>query len=177
MILDLGGIGKGYAIGQAIAVLREHGIDRALVDASGDVGVGEAPPGVPGWRVAVASLEPMAPPDTFLWLTHQTIAHSGDAWQHVEIAGTRYSHLVAPHTGVGLTGRHSVTLVGPDAMTVDALASAVCVLGPERGLALIENTPGVAGRIVYAPQGRARSYESSAWRNLRFAPNPMEQPE
>ncbi len=177
MRLDLGGIGKGYAIDQAMRVLRERGIDRALIDAAGDVGVEAAPPGMPGWRIAVAPLDPAAPPETFLWLTHQTIAHSGDAWQYVEIDGTRYSHIVDPKTGIGLTGRSSVTVVGADAMTADALASAACVLGPEPGLALIERVPGVAGRIVQAGEnGRLTRYETSAWKNLPFAPDPGKPP-
>ncbi len=176
MILDVGGIGKGYAIGEALAVLRSHGIERALVDAAGDIGVSGGPPGTPGWRIAIAALDPEAPPEAYLWLQHRSIAHSGDAWQHVEIDGTRYSHLVDPKTGIGLTGRSSVTVVGADAMTVDALASAASVLGPERGLALIESVPGVAGRIVHVPEGRATSHVTSGWKDLHFAPDPGEPP-
>src|SRR5690606_261939 len=59
--LDLGGIAKGYAADEALRVLREHGIDRALVDAGGDVVAGEPPPGADGWRIGIASLD--APDD------------------------------------------------------------------------------------------------------------------
>ncbi|MDY0169620.1 MAG: FAD:protein FMN transferase [Thermoguttaceae bacterium] len=172
MQIDLGGIGKGYAIDQALLTLQKKGIERALVDAAGDIGVSGAPPGMTGWRIAIASLDPAAPPEAFLWLSHGAVAHSGDLWQHVEIDGKRYSHIVDPKTGIGLTDHSSVTVVASDAITADALASAVSVLGPERGLALLESTPGVAGRIMHAPEGRTKSYESSAWKDLDFAPAP-----
>ena len=172
MQIDLGAIGKGYAIDQALQTLQEKGIERGLVDAAGDLGAIGPPPGTPGWRIAIAPLDPEAPPEVYLWLAHQAVALSGDAWQYVEIDGTRYSHIIDPRTGIGLTDRSSVTVVGSDAMTADALASAASVLGPERGLALIESFPGLAGRIVHAPEGRAKVYVSSAWNDLNFAPPP-----
>ncbi len=172
IMLDLGGIGKGYAIDEALSVLRQHGADKALVDASGDIGLGDAPPGSPGWRIAIASPEPNAPPEGFLWLANVAIAQSGDLWQHVEIEGKRYSHIVDPRTGLGLTDRSSVTVVAASAMTADAFASGVSILGPERGLTLIESMPGVAARYVHAPEGKVRSYVSSAWKELKPAPRP-----
>lgn len=172
MQIDLGAIGKGYAIDQALQVLQKRGIERALVDAAGDIGVLGPPPEMPGWRVALAPLDPDAPPEVYLWLAHQAVALSGDAWQHVEIDGKRYSHIVDPKTGIGLTDCSSVTVVGSDAMTADALASAASVLGPERGLALIDSFPGFAGRIVHAPDRCERVYESAAWNDLNFAPPP-----
>ncbi len=176
MQLDLGGIGKGYAIDEALRTLREKGVRRAMVDAAGDIGALDAPPEMPGWRIAVAAIDAEAPPETFLWLKHAAVAHSGDAWQYVEIDGVRYSHLVDPKTGLGLTDRSTVTVVGANAMTADALASAVSVMGPERGMKLIEKTPGVAARIVRAPEGRAQTFASSAWSELRFAPDPAQNP-
>lgn len=172
IMLDLGGIGKGYAIDEALSVLRQHGANKALVDASGDIGLGDAPPGALGWRVGIASPEPNGPPEDFLWLANTAIAQSGDLWQHVEIEGKRYSHIIDPQTGIGLTDRSSVTIVAPNAMTADAFASAVSVLGPERGLRLIEGMPGVAARWIHAPEGKIRSYVSSAWKELKPAPQP-----
>lgn len=171
-MLDLGGIGKGFAIDEALSVLRQHGANNALVDASGDIGLGDAPPGAPGWRIGIASSEPDAPPEGFLWLANVAIAQSGDLWQHVEIQGKRYSHIVDPKTGLGLTDRSSVTVVAANAMTADAFASGVSVMGPERGLTLIETMPGVAARYLHAPEGKVRSYASSAWKELKPAPQP-----
>lgn len=166
MRLDLGGIGKGYAGDQALAVLQKSGIRRALVDVGGDIRLGDPPPGRPGWHVGVARLDGAGPPRVVLSLSRVAVATSGDTWQYVEIDGRRYSHLVDPRTGLGLTDHSSVTIVAPDGITADGLASAVSVLGPEKGLPLVEDTPGAAARIVQAPQGVPRTYCSSRWKQL-----------
>ena len=174
MRLDLGGIAKGFAIDEALAVLRQHGITRALVDAGGDIGLGDPPPGKPGWLIGIAPLEPDTPPSRYLWLSRTAVATSGDTWQYVEIDGRRYSHLVDPRTGVGLTDHSSVTVVAPDGITADGLASAVSVLGPDKGLKLVEQTPGAAALIVRAPEGSSQTYESCRWKRLAVAPPPAE---
>lgn len=157
MRLDLGGIAKGYAVDAALATLREQGISRALVDGSGDIGLGDPPPGETGWSIGVAPLEPGGEPSHQLKLHNLAIATSGDAWQHVVIAGTRYSHILDPRTGLGLTDRSSVTILAANCTLADSLASAVSVLGPERGLKLIESTPGAAALIVRAADGQPRT--------------------
>jgi len=172
MRLDLGGIAKGYAIDEALATLRRNGVTRALVDAGGDIRLGAPPPDRPGWLIGVAALEPDAPPSRYLWLADRAIATSGDTWQFVEIEGRRYSHLVDPRTGIGLTDHSSVTVVAGDGITADGLASAVSVLGPEKGLKLIEDTPDTAAFIVRAPAGQVEVCESSRWKHL-----PVAQPE
>ena len=144
MMLDLGGIGKGYAVDAAMAVLAKHGIDRALVAVAGEIGLGAPPPGKNGWRVGIAGLADNGPPTQYLSLVHTAISTSGDTRQFVEIGGRRYSHIVDPKTGVGLTDHSIVTVIAPDNMTADALASAVSVLGPKAGLELIDATPGTA---------------------------------
>jgi len=169
MRLDLGGIAKGYAVDEALAVLRNRGITRALVDAGGDVGLGDPPPERPGWLIGVASLEPDAPPSRYLWLSRLAIATSGDTWQYVEIGGRRYSHLVDPRTGLGLTDHSSVTVIAPNCTAADSLASAVSVLGPDKGLKLIEETPGAAAFIVRAPEGAVEVRESCRWKEFPVA--------
>ena len=169
MRLDLGGIAKGYAVDEALAVLRKRGITRALVDAGGDIGLGDPPPDKPGWLIGVASLEADAPPSRYLWLSRLAIATSGDTWQYVEIHGRRYSHLIDPRTGLGLTDHSSVTVIAPDCITADGLASAVSVLGPDEGLKLIEETPGSAALVVRAPEGTAEVRESCRWQDFPVA--------
>ncbi len=166
MRLDLGGIAKGYAIDEAFVTLRQHGIDRALVDAGGDIRLGAPPPDKPGWLIGVAALEADEPPSRYLWLSRRAIATSGDTRQFVEIDGKRYSHLVDPRTGIGLTDHSSVTVIAPDGITADGLASAVSVLGPEAGLKLVDNTPGTAAFVLRAPEGAVETYESSRWKDL-----------
>ncbi len=167
MRLDLGGIAAGYAIDEALRVLQKHGIQRALVDLGGDIRLGQAPPDKPGWRIGVASLEPNAPPSRYLWLSDCAIETSGDAFQFVVIDGKRYSHIVDPRTGMGLTDHSGVTVVAPNGITCDALGTTVSVLGPEKGLRLVEDTPGAAAFILRAPEGKVQTFESKRWKELR----------
>ncbi len=132
MLLDLGGIGKGFAADEALAVLAAAGHTRSLVDIGGDIAVGDAPPGGTGWRISSGASQQA------LHLANCGIATSGDTEQFVEIDGVRYSHIVDPATGLGLTNRAAVTVIAADATTADALASAVSVLGPRRGRALLK---------------------------------------
>lgn len=166
MRLDLGGIAKGYAVDAALKVLAEHGISSALVDAGGDIGLADPPPGAQGWIIGVAPLEPDGKPATYLRLANRAVATSGDTWQFVEIEGRRYSHLIDPRTGVGLTDHSSVTVVAQDCTTADAMASVVSVLGPEAGLQLVEATPGVSALVVRAPEDEVEVFRSSGWDDL-----------
>ncbi len=167
MLLDLGGIAKGYAVDAALDVLRKRGIARALVDAGGDLAVGEAPPGKRGWRIGVAPLDrPNGAPSRYLWLVRQAVATSGDAFQFVEIDGVRYSHIIDPRTGLGLTTRASATVVAPNCTDADALASALCVLGSPDGLRLVDETPGAAALLVERRDEVLREVVSSRWCRL-----------
>ncbi|MCH7689011.1 MAG: FAD:protein FMN transferase [Planctomycetes bacterium] len=162
MRLDLGGIAKGYAGDQALAVLRRRGITQAMIDGSGDVVVGDPPPGKRGWTIGIAPLEkPDGPPSRYLQLSNAAVATSGDAFQYVQIAGKRYSHIVNPKTGLGLTTRSSVTVIAADGITADSLASAVTVLGAQKGLKLIESTNKTAALFVRLEKGKRNEFSSS----------------
>lgn len=147
MRLDLGGIAVGYACDEAQRVLQAAGITSALIDGSGDFVVGDPPPGEAGWRLALAPGEDGAPRAVLL-LSHCAVTTSGDAFQHVEIDGVRYSHIVDPHTGLGLTDQISATVVAPSGIQADSLATTLCVLGPERGLQFIESMPHTEGLLL-----------------------------
>ncbi len=160
MMLDLGGIAKGYAADEALKVLARHGFTRALVAAGGDIAVGAAPPDELGWRIGIAPLEsPDKPPTRFLLLHDAGVSTSGDAEQHAEIGGIRYSHIIDPRTGQALKGHSSVTVVAPNATASDGLATALSVLNPKRALALARSTPGTATLIIRATATGARTYE------------------
>lgn len=131
MRLDLGAIAKGYAADEALKVLRANGIRRAFVAASGDMSIGDAPPGKRGWRIALLNAEKSD--RKFLVLKNCALATSGDLFQHVLIDGTRYSHIVDPSTGLGLTNQSLVTVVAKDGMTADALSTCISVLGADKG--------------------------------------------
>jgi thiamine biosynthesis lipoprotein len=164
MRLDVAAIAKGYAIDAAVKVLRDRGIASCLVAGSGDMMAGDPPPGQPGWKIEVAPLDaPGAPESEVVLLNNSAIATSGDVFQHVEIGGVRYSHIVDPRTGVGLTDHSLVTILGPDCTTADGLGTAVSASGPERGLKLVEETPGIAARIVRKPGETVEVRYSSRW--------------
>ena len=161
MRLDLGGIAKGYAGDEALRVLEQHGVARALVAAAGDIVAGDPPPDRPGWRIGIAPLDaPEGPPSRHVLLENAAVSTSGDAFQYVEIDGVRYSHIVDPQTGLGLTTRSSATVVASDGISADSLASAVSVLGPERGLKLIATREATAALIVESDEGKTRTWES-----------------
>lgn len=137
MRLDLGGIAKGYALDEAGDVLRRLGIQRFLVSGGGDMVVDDPPPGQPGWRVKAGVFDANpAPPPRFLSLKKVGLATSGDTFQRAEIGGVRYSHIVDPKTGLGLTDHSLVTVVAPNGMIADALSKVISVLGAERGIPL-----------------------------------------
>ena len=100
MQLDFGAIAKGYAVDEALAVLRQHGVTHAMVVLGGEIALGDPPPDKPGWFIGIAPLDLDAPPKHRLWLSRVAVSTSGDAWQYVEIDGRRYSHVVDPRTGM-----------------------------------------------------------------------------
>ncbi|MEZ5299988.1 MAG: FAD:protein FMN transferase [Verrucomicrobiales bacterium] len=166
MQIDLGGIAKGYAAEEALRVLRDAGSPRASVAASGDIAVGDPPPGKASWEIGLAGLdaEPKegAPTQTVL-LKGAGVSTSGDTRQFVEIGGERYSHIVDPRTGLGLTRRISATVIAPSAQLSDPLATAVCILGPEKGIALIEAREGTECFVVWMEGDTLRTASSSGF--------------
>ncbi len=161
MRLDVASVAKGYAVDEALKVLRAHGVTRALVAGAGDMAAGDPPPRKKGWRIEVASLDATnAPPSRFVLLRRGALATSGDLFQHVEIDGIRYSHIVDPRTGLGLTDRSLVTVIGPNCALANSLATAASVLGPQAGLKLIEEMPDTAGRILRKPGEHIEAFES-----------------
>jgi len=162
MRLDLGGIAKGYAIDEALKTLRLRGITSALVAGGGDMAVLDPPPGKKGWLIELAPLDATnAPPARFVRLSHAALATSGDLFQRLEIDGKRYSHIVDPRTGIGLTDHSLVTVIAPDCMTADSLTKVLSVLGPEKGFEFIEKARGLAARIVRQPDQTIETYETS----------------
>jgi thiamine biosynthesis lipoprotein len=149
MALDVGAIGKGYAASEAIKVLDALGVRRALVAMSGDLAFSDAPPNQRGWRIAVRSADlPVEGVPHVLELTRAAVSTAGSSEQHVSIGGRRYSHIIDPASGTALIEDITVTVIARHGLDADGLDTAVSVLGAERGLALIESTPGAAALIV-----------------------------
>ena len=163
MLLDLGGIAKGFAADEALKVLKRHGIRRALVAAGGDIVVSAPPPGARGWLIGIAPLEStQEQPSRYLLLRDRAVSTSGDAHQYVEIAGVRYSHIVDPRTGLALTGHSSVTVVANSCTASDGLATAASVLGPSEGSRLIDSTAGAAALFAVD----RTTVETSRWKTV-----------
>jgi FAD:protein FMN transferase len=159
MRLDLGAIAKGYAADEALKVLLREGAKYALVDGSGDMAMSESPEG--HWQVFIANSESEA--TEYVELRAGSIATSGDATQYVELDGVRYSHIVDPRTGMGVVGSSLVTVIAQDGMSADALASAVSVMGPEEGIALIETIPNVEVCVQSMQNGKLYKASSSGF--------------
>ena len=171
MRLDVGGLALGYIADQAVAAAAAAGTPRALVDAGGEISVGNPPPGRDGWTVAIQSLKnPEQASSEFVKVRNACVTSSGDTRRFIEIGGKRYSHIIDPRTGLGLTRRIGATVICPDGMTADALDTAVCVLGPEKGLELVEQTPGAAARITTIEGDRVTLHESKRFREYLTEP-------
>lgn len=147
MLLDLGGIAKGYAGDEAQTILKKHGIQSALVEAGGDIVVSNSPPNEKGWRIEIE--QPLKGSDKYLVVSNCAVSTSGDTAQFVEIGGRYYSHIVDPKTGYGLSDHIAVTVVAPNGLTSDALSTAISVLGRRRGLRLVKQYLGVSASIRY----------------------------
>ncbi len=148
MRIGFGGIGKGYAADKAAELLQRNGVMHGVVNASGDIyawGMDES--GDP-WRVAV--VDPKDKQKIKLWLTadNQAIVTSGDYEKYKLKDGVRYAHIINPKTGYPVTGIMSTTVVAKKAELADALATAIFVLGKDKGLALINSLDGIECIII-----------------------------
>ena len=158
MLLDLGGIAKGYAIDKAIEAAQRCGAIGAMVDIGGDVRcIGLPPKGREHWLIGLqdpnSAIEGIGGGGLRLVLkvTNAAVATSGDYQQFVLIEGKRYSHIMDRRTGIGAEGLSSVTIIADNATDADALATSVSVMGAEKGLALIKKLPNTEA-ILITPQ-------------------------
>ena len=134
MQLDLGGIAVGYACDEVFRMFQSRGLTRVMIDGSGDILVGDPPPGKEGWTIGIAPTSAEGPASRHVLLKNAAVSTSGDLFQHIEIDGVRYSHIVDPQTGLGLTDRSLVVVIAKTCQGADTWSTTVSVLGPERGL-------------------------------------------
>ncbi|MCX5703904.1 MAG: FAD:protein FMN transferase [Candidatus Omnitrophica bacterium] len=148
MKIDLGGIAKGYALDCAVDKLKEAGIKTCLINAGGQVnclGYKFRQP----WVIAVRNPRGKDTVDYLMLLPGQSVATSGDYEQFFVKDNKRYSHILDPRTGYPAdSGITSVSVIAPSGLFADALATAIFVLGKEKGEALAKKFPGVEVRIV-----------------------------
>ena len=158
MKLDLGGIGKGFAAMEIWKVMQHFNLFRVLINAGGDIMTGDPPPHRDFWLVTLpeyigpGSIGKNDSASVSLKLSKMAITTSGDLYQYAEINGKRFSHIVNPHTGWGITQPTYATVIGHDATLTDAYATALNILPPDEGIALINRIDGFEARILTLTQ-------------------------
>jgi thiamine biosynthesis lipoprotein len=156
LVIDAGGIAKGYAADEALRVLRSRGIGAALVGLGGDLAAGDPPPGQAGWHVAIPALAASGAAADPFWisLVHAAVSTSGDAEQWLTADGVRRSHVIDLRTGWPVSGRTASSVVARRGIDADALSTALGILDREAGAALLRD---------YAPAAPAQAL----WQGLR----------
>ena len=163
VVIDLGGIAKGYAVDRAIAILRQYGIDQALVSAGGDSRIIGSRDGRP-WMIGIRDPDRDGRSAVVLPLQNNAISTSGDYERYFERDGRRYHHILTPATGKSPRELRSVTIIGARGIDTDAISTTVFVLGTERGLRLVERLPGIEAVLIDS-QGRihySRGFEPAS---------------
>jgi FAD:protein FMN transferase len=159
--LDLGGIAKGYVAQVIVDFCKKEGIQKVLVDAGGDLAMAsqENKP----WKIGITipNSEELIP--QYLVLQNQAVATSGNMYQFVEINGKRYSHIVNPHTGLGVTHQRNVTVIAPDGATADWLATACSVLSVKKALKLIKSMPNCELLMAEIHKGKLKMWQSEGF--------------
>ena len=148
MVVNLGGIGKGYAVDRARDILRASGFHDFMIQFGGDMYV-SGKQGDRLWRLGIQ--DPRGEPGRIfaaMDLSDSTFSTSGDYERFFIKNGRRYHHIIDPATGEPSLGCRSVTIVGGSATIADGLSTGVFIMGPEAGMALIERLPDVEGVIV-----------------------------
>ena len=141
MRLDLGGMGKGFAVDRMAEMLKTRGVCSFFIDSTSDVLAGAPPPGEPGWRLRVDTGKGQG---EVLLLSHAAVSTSGSARQMVKIGGKAYSHVLDPRAGLGVTEGWQVSVRASSAALADALATAGCVMCEEEFRSLVAGLPGVS---------------------------------
>ncbi|MCG6934490.1 MAG: FAD:protein FMN transferase [Proteobacteria bacterium] len=147
--IDLGGIAKGYAVDNGIRILQDCGVKSGLVTAGGDSRILGDRHGRP-WVIGIRDPRKKGSVVVALPLSNTAVSTSGDYERFFIENGERYHHILSPATGKSAHATRSVTVLGPDATTTDALSTTVFVLGPERGIRLIDSLAGIDAVVIDA---------------------------
>ena len=152
MRIDLGGIGKGYAVDSGIAILQSRGIQHAVVTAGGDTRIIGDHMGRP-WVVGIRNPDDKNKVVTRIPLVDTAMSTSGDYERYFDENGIRYHHIIDPHTGHSASKVRSATILGPTATETDGMSKTAFVLGPEKALEIINALPQYDAVFV-CPDGR-----------------------
>ena len=146
--IDLGGIAKGYAVDQALQIVSDCGIAEAMISAGGDSRILGRKRGKP-WMIGIQHPRKENDVALVLPLSDTAVSTSGDYERYfIREDGHRVHHIINPSTGRSADNSWSATVIGPDAMTTDALSTTVFILGAEKGIALIETLEDIDAVII-----------------------------
>mgnify|MGYP001823910092 FL=1 len=149
LMVDLGGVAKGYIVDRAIGVLKQHAITDAAVNAGGDMYLLGQHPEHP-WRIGIQHPRQQGGILATVQVRDRAVVTSGDYERFFEQDGQRYHHIYNPQTGLPARGCQSATVITDSVALGDALATAIFVLGPQEGLELLADYPNAEGLIVAA---------------------------
>jgi thiamine biosynthesis lipoprotein len=136
MRIDFGGIGKGYAEDEMMKVLRENGITSAMIEAGGNIVVSNAPPQEKGWKVIIN--------DKDYYVKNSGISTSGEKYQFAEIDGKKYSHIIDPKAGIGVTELRQVTIISKDGTSSEWLSKALYLMDKDKSKKLVKKMKAMA---------------------------------
>ena len=149
MCLDLGGIGKEYAVDRVLGLALERGITNVLVDFGQDVRVHGEPPERGAWHIGLQDPQHPARCWTGVAVTHHAVATSGDYLRHFVHEGRRYGHIIDPRTGCPVdNGTLAVSVIAPHCTFAGILSTTAFILGPAEGVDLLRRCPGVEGCVI-----------------------------
>jgi len=148
MRIGFGGIGKGYAAERAKQVMKLHGVESGIVNASGDLTTWGLQPNDKQWTIAIANPNCSHEAFSYMEISNMAAATSGNYEKFVLIGGKKYSHTINPHTGLPVTGIKSVTIITNNAELADALATPVTIMGIEAGMDMINQMKNIEAIII-----------------------------
>lgn len=159
LALDFGAIAKGYAVDQAVHVLRKNGFRNFMVEAWGDIYVSGTFGKTRKWKVGIK--HPRAENEVIrvLEVKDQALSTSGDYEQYLDRGKRRYHHIIDPRTGYPSRRCVSVTILAPTSTLADSYATAIFVLGPKKGSELIQRKPGFKAIIIFESKGKLKVIE------------------
>ena len=170
MSIDLGGIAKGYAVDQAIKILRQCGIQQALVSAGGDSRILGDKQGRP-WVIGIQHPRKKQAVALSIPLSDSAISTSGDYERFFLSNNERIHHIINPQTGKSAKHSWSATVIGPDATSTDALSTTIFILGAEKGLKLINSLHNMDAIII---DSNGVVHYSSGLEDPSMLPNPVD---
>lgn len=146
--LDLGAVAKGFVTRGVAEILRNEGVQSALISLGGNIYALGSKPGGELWQVAVLDPFDQDRVTATFNVRDQSVDTAGDYYRFKEVNGVKFSHIIDPTSGIPAGGVASVTVIADDPMKADALSTASFVLGEEKGMALLEAVQGVAGLMI-----------------------------